>query len=163
MPNKNNTKLTAKPGELQVIIKRTFDAPRNLVFETFADPIHISQWWGPRSLENKIEKMEVRIGGIWRIIQRSPEWKTFGFHGVYHEVVSPERIVRTFEFEVVPGQVALEMVILENINGKTMMTNTAVFQSVEDRDGMISSGMESGMNESYERLDKLLENMKNHK
>jgi uncharacterized protein YndB with AHSA1/START domain len=163
MSGKNPAKMKADPGVQMVVITRVFDAPRKLVYEAFTDPKHISQWWGPVRLENNVEKMEARMGGIWRVIQTSPEGNTYGFHGVYHEVAAPERIVRTFEFEGLPGHVALESVTLDDISGKTRMTNISVFQSVEDRDGMIKSGMESGMNESFERLDELLAKILNEK
>ena len=100
--------------------------------------------------------MEVRIGGIWRYIQRDEDGNEYAFRGVYHDIAAPERLVYTFEFEGMPGHVVLETVTLTEQNGKTIMTDTSLFQSVDARDGMIESGMEQGSSESWERLEALL-------
>jgi uncharacterized protein YndB with AHSA1/START domain len=100
--------------------------------------------------------MEVRPSGAWRFVQRAPEGKEYAFKGVYHAIVPPKRLVDTFEFEGMPGHVSLETVTLEEQDGKTKVTVTSVFQTVEDRDGMLKSGMEEGATESMERLDELL-------
>ena len=78
------------------------------------------------------------------------------FHGVYHQITPPERLVYTFEFEGMPGHVMLETVSFADYEDKTKVTDQLVFQSVEDRDGMLSAGMESGQSESMERLAELL-------
>ena len=100
--------------------------------------------------------MEVRVGGIWRFVQRDDRGSEFAFHGVYHEVTPPERLVYTFEFEGTPGHVLLESVKFEDAGGGTRLTDTSVFQSVEDRDGVLESGMESGAIETMDRLAELL-------
>lgn len=151
------TTITAEPGKQEVVITRTFDAPRDLVFKTITDPTLVPQWWGPKRFTTIVDRMEMRPGGIWRYIQRDAEGNEYAFHGVYHEIVSPERIVQTFEFEGVPGHVSLETVMLEEQNGKTKWTSTAVFQSLEDRDGMVQSGMEGGAIELMDRLAELVE------
>jgi uncharacterized protein YndB with AHSA1/START domain len=102
------------------------------------------------------------MGGSWRYIQKDPEGNEFAFHGVNHEVLAPERIIGTFEFEGLPetGHVILQTAKFEALpDDRTKLTSQSVFQSVEDRDGMLQSGMEGGVNDSYERLDKLLEKM----
>jgi uncharacterized protein YndB with AHSA1/START domain len=148
-----------EPGKQAVGVTRIFDAPRELVFKLYTDPNRIPQWWGPRNLTTTVEKMELRKGGIWRFVQRDPAGNTYAFNGVYHEVSSPERIVSTFEFEPIPGHVLLETVTFEESGGKTKLTGNYVYQSVEDRDGMVESGMESGESESYDRMEELLEKM----
>jgi uncharacterized protein YndB with AHSA1/START domain len=105
--------------------------------------------------------MEVREGGRWRFVQLEPDGQEFGFHGVFHAIVAPERIVQTFEFEGVPGHVLLETATFEEHDGKTMLTAQSVFQSVEDRDGMVQSGMEQGAVETMDRLAELLRGMRN--
>ena len=152
----NKTMLVAEPGKLEVLVSRTFDAPRELVFRVFTDPNLIPQWWGPRYLTTTVDKMEVRAGGMWRFVQRDPSGSVYAFHGVYHEVSAPGRIVQTFEFEGTPGHVLMETDTLEEQDGKTMLTTQSVFQSVADRDEMLKSGMEGGQDESYERLTELL-------
>jgi len=139
-----------------IVMTHTFNAPRRLVFEAYTNPTHIPQWWGPRRLTTTVEKMDVRPEGEWRFVQRAPDGKEFGFHGTYREIVPPERLVATFEFEGMPGHVVVDTVTLEEQDGKTKLTVTSLFQSVEDRDGMLESGMESGASESMERLAELL-------
>ncbi|MGZ7108947.1 MAG: SRPBCC family protein [Methanobacterium sp.] len=157
---KNNTSITAEPGKQEILIEREFDAPRELVFKAFTDPELYKQWIGPRGLETTIETFEPRNGGSWRYIQEDEDGNKFAFHGVNHEVLPPERIIDTFEFEGLPetGHVILDTLKLEALPGnRTKIVDQSVFQSVEDRDGMMQSGMEEGVNDSYERLDELLE------
>jgi uncharacterized protein YndB with AHSA1/START domain len=87
---------------------------------------------------------------------RGPAGSEDAFHGVYHDAVAPERIVYTFEYEGMPGHVLLETITFEEQDGRTLMTDSSVFQSVADRDGMLQSGMESGAAESMDRLDEYL-------
>jgi uncharacterized protein YndB with AHSA1/START domain len=150
-----NFKLIAQPGQLGSTITCLIDAPRERVFKAYTEAALIARWWGPAKYATIVDKLEAKPGGVWRFINRSDSGEEFAFHGVYHAIVMPERIVGTFEFEGVPGHVSLETTTLEDRGGKTWITNQAVFQSVEDRDGMIQADMESGARESYERLEAL--------
>jgi uncharacterized protein YndB with AHSA1/START domain len=156
------TTILAEPGKQEILITREFDAPRALVFKACTDPELIPQWWGPRSLSTEVDKMDVRPGGEWRFINRDAEGNEYAFHGVYHEVLAPERVIDTFEFEGLPetGHVALETMKLEELpGGRTKLINQSVFQSVADRDGMLQSDMEDGVNDTYDRLAELLNKM----
>ena len=158
----NKTTVTAEPGKQECVITREFDAPRALVFKAFTDPELVPQWWGPRRLSTLVDKLDAKSGGQWRFINRDPDGNEYGFHGVYHEILAPERIIDTFEFEGLPeaGHVCLETLTLEELpGGRTRLTAQSVFQSVADRDGMLQSGMEEGLNDSYERLTELLKTM----
>jgi uncharacterized protein YndB with AHSA1/START domain len=158
--SKNQTIITAEPGKQEIFITREFDAPRELVFRTYTDPDLYAQWLGPRGYTMKLETFEPTSGGRWRYTHKDPQGNKFGFHGVNHEVLAPERIIGTFEFDGLPesGHVALETARFEELpGGRTRVTSQSIFQSVADRDGMIQSGMESGVVEGYERLDQLLE------
>lgn len=146
---------TIEPGKQEILIEETFEAPRDIVFELLNDASLLSEWWGPARLRTTVKEMDVRPGGRWRIIQRDADGTEYGFHGVYHEI-TPERIVRTFEYEGMPGHVILEVAKLEEVDGKTKVTSKSIFESVEDRDGMAQSGMEEGVRESHERFAKLL-------
>ena len=150
------TNLIAEPGKQEIIITRVFDAPRERVFKTYTDPDLIPQWWGPKNLTTTVDKMDVRPGGVWRFVQRDADGNEYAFNGVYHQIVPPERLVGTFEFEGVPGHVSLETVTLEDLKGKTKLTEKSVFQTVEDRDGMLKSGMEEGVAETMDRLAELI-------
>ena len=153
------TQITAEPGKHGVQTTREFGAPRELLFRAFTEPDLLVQWLGPRKYMMEIDRYEVRAGGRWRYIHRDDNGNEFGFHGVFHGTPSPERVVQTFEFEGYPGHVSLDTATFEENDGKTLLRINSVFQSVEDRDGMIESGMEEGMNEGFDRLDELLEKL----
>jgi uncharacterized protein YndB with AHSA1/START domain len=159
---KNTTKITAEPGKQEIFIIREFNAPQELLFKAFTDPKLYIQWLGPRGLTMTLETFEPRNGGMWRYIQKDQDGNEFAFHGVNHEVTAPERIISTFEFEGLPekGHVILETARFEALPGdRTKLTSQSVFQKVEDRDGMLQSGMEEGVKDSHDRLDELLEKM----
>ncbi len=165
MTNKNKTTITAEPGKQEILITREFDAPRELVFKAFTDPELYVQWLGPRRLTMTLDTFEPRNGGRWRYISKDQSGNEFAFHGVYHEVLSPQRIIDTFEFEGLPekGHVILETLTFEELPGeRTRLTSQSVFQSVADRDGMLQSGMEEGVNDSHERLAELLKKETNN-
>ena len=149
-------KLTVEPGKQELHMTRVFDAPREKVFKAHTDPKAIVQWWGTRDSKITVDMMEVRDGGRWRFVERGADGADYGFHGVYHAIVPNERIVQTFEFEGTPGHVLLDTTMFEEVDGKTVLTGLSVFQSVEDRDGMVAAGMEGGANEGYDKLDELL-------
>lgn len=155
---KNKTTIVAKKGMQDIIITREFDAPRELVFKAYTDPKLYVQWLGPRGYEMELKKFEPKSGGSWRYIHKDEKGNEFGFHGVNHLVQAPDMIIGTFEYEGMPekGHVALETARFEALpNGRTRVVANSVFQTVEDRDGMIKSGMERGVNDSHERLDEL--------
>ena len=153
----NKTELIVEPGTQEIVMTRTFDAPRELVFKTTMDPDLIPRWWGPRYLTTTVDEMDVRPGGKWRYIQRDPEGNVHAFHGVYHDIAAPERVVCTFEYEGVPGHVLLQTMTLDEVGGgKTKLTMQSVFQSVADRDGMVQAGMEVGARDMVDRIEELL-------
>ena len=159
MASNNKTTIVADPGRQELFIEREFDAPRDLVFKAFSEPDLLIQWVGPDSMEMKIEKFDNRSGGSYRFLHVDGQGNKYGFNGVIHEVAAPERVIRTFEFEGLPerGHVSLETVLFEVLpNDRTRLKMQSVFKSVADRDGLISSGMEGGMNEGFVKLEKLL-------
>jgi uncharacterized protein YndB with AHSA1/START domain len=146
------------PSEREIVMTRVLDAPRDLVFEAHTSCEHMSNWWGPREYEFARCEIDFRPGGTWRIVHRGPDGEEDqGFHGEFREIVRPERIVWTFEWEGMPGHVSVETLTFAEHDGKTTITTRSVFDSVEDRDGMLQSGMESGAAETYDRLDEYLE------
>jgi uncharacterized protein YndB with AHSA1/START domain len=150
------TQITAEPGVPQIVITREFDAPRDLVFRAYTDPELLVQWLGPRDLTMTIDQYDVRDGGKWRYVHKDAEGNEYGFHGVFHGTPSPEGTVQTFEFEGVPGHVSLDTYTIEERDGRTLVRSVSSFQSVEDRDAMVASGMERGVHDSNERLEELL-------
>lgn len=155
-----DTEIIIEPGKQDIVFKRTFDAPCEVVFKALTDPSLIPSWWGPRKYETIVDVMEPRAGGRWRYLNRNPEsGEEFGFHGVYHDIVAPERVVQTTEFEGFPGPVGLETATLEERDGKTYMVAVSLAPSVEARDAIVASGMESGARETYDRLDEVIQDL----
>ncbi len=144
------------PSDREIVSERVFDAPRERVFTAFTDPELIPEWWGPRRLTTTVDKMDVRRGGAWRFVSRDSNGEEQGFRGTYREVTPPERVVQTFEWEGMPGHVIVETVTFEDLGGRTRVTNISLFHTNEERDGMVASGMESGLTESHDRLDEVL-------
>jgi uncharacterized protein YndB with AHSA1/START domain len=147
----------AEPNTHEILVIREFDASPELVFKAFIDPTLIPRWWGMG--ETVVDKLEPKTGGVWRYVQHDPAGGEYAFNGVFHTVTSPERLVFTFEFEGMPGHVLLETVTFEARDGKTVLRDSSVFQSVADRDGMLQSGFEGGTTISWNRLDELLKTM----
>jgi uncharacterized protein YndB with AHSA1/START domain len=152
----SKTDITAPPAIPQIIIAREFDGPADLVFRAYTEPELLVQWLGPRDLTLTVDRYDIRDGGKWRYVHRDAEGNEHGFHGVFHGDPSPDAIVQTFEYEGVPGHVKLDTVTFEDRHGRTLVRTVSSFQSLEDRDGMIASGMERGVVDSGERLDALL-------
>ena len=150
------TQIIAEPGVPQIVITREFDAPRELLFRAHIDPELLVQWLGPRSLTMTIDQLDARHGGAWRFIHRDADGNEYGFRGIFHGTPSPDGITRTFEYEGAPGHVSLETLTFEERDGRALLRANAVFPAVEDRDAMVQSGMEEGVNDGYERLDELI-------
>ena len=145
------------PADREIHVEREFDAPRDRVFAAHTDPELVQQWWGPHGTTIVIDEMEAISGGKWRFVIHNPDGSEDGFRGVFREVVAPERIVQTFEWEGMPGHVSVDTATFEDLgDGRTRVVSTSVFHTPEERDGMLESGMEKGLSETYERLDKLL-------
>jgi len=160
MTTKKETSIIAEPGKQELFITREFNAPRDMVFKAFTTPELLVQWLTPCDLKIRLEKFDSRSGGAYRYVHIDANGNEFGFHGSVHEVLTPQRIIQTFEFEGLPesGHVVLETSRFEELPGnRTRLTVQSVFQSVTDRDGMVQAGMEYGVNDSYNLLDKLLE------
>lgn len=144
------------PTDRTILLTRAFDAPRELVFEAHSKPEHLRRWWGPARYELVVCDMDFRPGGTWRFVQRAPDGTEHGFHGEYREIVRPERLVYTFEYEGAPGNVAVETITFDERDGRTLATNLVVFDTPEVRDAVIASGMQSGAAESNDRLEAYL-------
>lgn len=150
------TRLMA-PGEREILTERVFDAPRDRVVAAFTDPQLISRWWGLAASETRVELLELRAGGSWRFVERNREdGRENAFRGVYREVALPERLVYTFEWEGLPGHVVVNTVTFEDLGRRTRVRAHSLFHTRAERDGMLDSGMERGLSESYRTMDELL-------
>jgi uncharacterized protein YndB with AHSA1/START domain len=153
-----NTSPKAKvttPSDREIRIERIFAAPRERVWRAMTDPNLVAQWWG-RGNKLVIEKFELHRGGHWRIVEHSADG-VHGFEGRFREVTPPERVVQTFEWDGMPGHVVVEHMTLEDLgDGRTRLVTVSLFHTTEERDGMLHSGMEGGLNQSYAALDDVL-------
>ncbi|HJU89050.1 MAG TPA: SRPBCC family protein [Gemmatimonadaceae bacterium] len=151
--------IVTTPSDREIRIERVFEAPRDRVWRAFTERELVAQWWG-RGNKLVIERLEVERGGHWRFVEHSDEG-VHGFEGRYREVTPQSKIVQTFEWDGMPAYVVLETIEFHDLgDGRTKVVNVSLFFTSEERDGMLQSGMEQGLNESYEALDRLLERTK---
>jgi uncharacterized protein YndB with AHSA1/START domain len=144
------------PADREIHVERVFAAPRDRVFAVYTDPELIPEWWGPHGTTTIVDQMDVRPGGGWRFVSRDSDGSETAFRGTYREIAPPERIVQTFEWEGMPGHVSVETATFEDLGDRTRVRTVSIFHTTEERDGMIASGMEGGLNETYDRLDAVL-------
>ena len=145
------------PDKPTIATRRTFDAPRELVWECWTKPEHLKRWLGPDRLEWLVLDMDFRVGGQYRWVQRAPDGNEYGFHGEYREIVRPTKIVQTFVFDPIPDVVAVDTLTLEERGGKTTCVTLTVHDTIANRDAHFANGgMEVGMREGYDRLERVL-------
>jgi uncharacterized protein YndB with AHSA1/START domain len=146
------------PSDREVALTRMFNAPRALVFDALTKPELVKRWMlGNMGASMPVCEIDLRVGGAYRFVWRKPDGSDFTMTGVYREIMRPERIVNTQRFDTpwLPDELVLTTTLVEN-GGKTTLTSTTLFDSVEMRDKMLKSGMESGASASYDRLEAFL-------
>jgi len=144
------------PTPNQIVLTRVFNAPRTLVFDAFTRPELLKRWFGPRGWLLVTCEVDLRVGGHFRFVLRSPEGNHMGMRGTYREIDAPYRSVHIESFDDLPGESEVVTELAER-EGKTVLTATITYTSHEIRDAVIKSGMEHGAAESYDRLAELLE------
>lgn len=153
----NQTQIIAEASKQELWMIREFEAPRQLVYRAFTEPELMVQWLSTGDSGLQVDLYENRSGGRWRFINRT-EKGTIVLHGVMHEVLPNERLIRTFEMEPFPegGHVSLEVATFESLTEeRTKLTLHSIYRSVADRDGMLKAGVEQGAKEHHRRLDEL--------
>lgn len=144
------------PTEREVVLKRIFDASRELVFDALTTPELLKRWYGPTGWTLILCEIDLKVGGNWHFVVERPDGKKIGQKGVYHEVIRPERIVNTESWEDWdPGETLVRTTLVE-IDQKTTLTSTSLFPSQEVRDIILKSGLDDGAKQSYQRLADLL-------
>jgi uncharacterized protein YndB with AHSA1/START domain len=143
------------PSDREIRVERIFAAPRERVWRAYTEPDQIARWWG-RGNPLTVERLEVERGGHWRFVEHGPDGD-HGFEGRFREVTPCERMVQTFEWDGMPGYVVIDTAEFVDLgDGRTKVVATAQFFTTEERDGMLDSGMTTGMAQSYGALDRLL-------
>jgi uncharacterized protein YndB with AHSA1/START domain len=160
MPAKRSPETTvATPSDREVIITRSFGAPRRLVFEAMTSPEHLPHWLlGPEGWSMPVCEVDLRPGGAWRYAWRHADGREMEMHGVYREVARPERVVSTESWGPKWPE-SLNTIVLADENSRTSMTLTILYSSKEVRDAALGTGMTRGVAMSYQRLDARLETM----
>lgn len=153
----NALKVTAPEGLPFVDFEREFDAPVDAVFTAHRDPALVAKWLGPDGYQIDMTEWDFRSGGTWNYVHRDPEGNAYEFRGMFHTVRENEFAIQTFEFLGYPDAVSIESLRFEDLgNGRTRLSGHAVYPTLEARDGMVASGMETGMREGYDRLEALV-------
>lgn len=147
--------VVSTPGDRDIHVERVFNAPRERVWAAYTEPELLAQWWG-RGNKLDIERWELERGGHWRFVEHS-DGERHGFEGRFREVTPIERLVHTFEWDGMPGHVCIETATFIDLgDGRTKVVTDSLFHTAQERDGMVQSGMEQGLNASYVALDALL-------
>lgn len=158
MTTTSTTETTIEIDEKVPLVRliREFDAPAEAVFRAHTEADLYAQWIGPRDLECTIDRFDARTGGEYRYIHSRGD-ESYAFRGCFHEVTAPNRIVQTFTYEDMPEAVSLETMVIEDLPGdRSRLVATSLVDSFEGRDAFVASGMETGINEGYQKLDELL-------
>ena len=151
----SGTAVVTLPTDRQILITRTFEAPRHLVYKAYTTPELIKRWWGGDRGEVTLTEVDLRVGGRWRYVMTANGGYEVGFHGKYREIVPNERLVYTETFEGMPEAEGLNIVTFDEEDGRTVLKNVAEYPSKEIRDTVINSGMEGGMQESMDHLEQV--------
>jgi len=144
------------PSDTEILITRVFDAPADLVFEAWTTPAHVRRWWGFESMPLDICDIDLRVDGDWRYVTHDPDGNELGWHGTYREIDAPGRLVSTEVFEGFPDAESVNTLTLTERDGTTVLEVTVRHTGQEHRDGHIASGMEAGMQHTFDRLEDLL-------
>ena len=154
----SDTFSTTTPSDREIVLTRLFDAPRRLLFDAMTKPEHVRRWWGILDDKHSVPVCEIdlRPGGAWRFVGRGPEGDFPAFYGTYSEIAPPERLVYTEFFEPFPDVGSVITTVFTEENGKTRMTVTCLYSSLDVRDMVLSTGMSKGAGISYDRLEDLV-------
>ncbi len=157
----SDLKIEAVPGEPVLLMTRSFAAPRALLWKAMSEPQHLARWFGPHDHVNEVLEFNFRLGGKWRIRSTMRGNEQVTFFGEFREIDEPRLLTQTFAFDGLPeGAYSVDSVELIEQGGRTLYRARSVFPDIASRDGMLQSGMETGVVEGFERLDAMLEAFK---
>ena len=159
----HDLRFIAPPGEPIMIMTRSFNAPRMLVWKALSEPEHVIRWWGPHGHKNRVLQFDWKVDGKWKFETTTADGQVIIFYGEYRDIAGPETVTQTFAGEgMYDGQYSVDTVTLREFDGKTLYISVSRLPDAESRDAMMASGMESGVVEGFERLDAMLEDWKAH-
>jgi uncharacterized protein YndB with AHSA1/START domain len=153
--NRHGSAVVTLPSDTEILITRAFDAPAELVYKALTTPELVKRWWGFDTSVWEVCEIDLRVGGTWRYVIREGDLEV-GFHGEYRELDAPRRIVSTEVYEGFPDAGSLNTVTLDEVDGITTMTTLIQHETQEHRDMQLASGMEGGMQVSFDRLEDLV-------
>jgi uncharacterized protein YndB with AHSA1/START domain len=151
----SGTAVVTLPTDEQILITREFDAPRELVYKAFTTPELITRWWHANRGEMTVADVDLRVGGTWRYVMIADGGMEVAFHGEYREIVPNERIVSTEVYEGYPDGEAVNVMTLTELDGRTKLEILVQHSSKEDRDAHVNSGMEAGLQDALDLLERL--------
>ncbi|BDT89330.1 SRPBCC family protein [Nocardia cyriacigeorgica] len=155
MSTTTNDAVITTASDTEIHVERVFNAPVDRVWDAYSRIEQLSRWWG-RGHQLDIERWEFRKGGHWRFVEHA-DGESHGFEGRFREITPKERIVQSFEWDGMPAHVAIDATTFVDLgDGRTKVVTDSQFHTKAERDGMLESGMESGLNDSYRALDALL-------
>lgn len=156
MATRHGSATVELPSDTEILITRSFEAPRTLVWDALTTPRHLLRWWGPSWAPLVACDIDLRPGGSWRYVARGEDGAELAWHGTYREVVAPERTVSTEVFEGFADAESLNTATLTEADGVTTLQTLVRHATKANRDGHVDSGMEAGMQETFDRLDDLM-------
>ncbi len=156
MATRHGSATVTLPSDTEILITRTFEAPRQVVWEAITTPRHLLRWWGPDWCPLVSCSIDLRVGGAWRYVSRDVDGNDLAWSGTYREILPTERIVSTEVFEAFPDAESVNTMTLTDHDGHTTLRTLVRHTSKEYRDGHVNSGMEGGMQVTFDRLDELL-------
>jgi uncharacterized protein YndB with AHSA1/START domain len=162
LKNRHGSAVVTLQGDTDYVITRAFDAPADLVFRAYTEVDLVPRWWGFETSEWVVCEIDLRVGGTWRFVVREPDGMVVGFHGDYLEIERPHRLVSTEMYEMPDAPLPdradypVNTLTLDEVDGVTTMTVHVHHKTGEERDMVLASGMEGGMQVSYDRLEDLV-------
>jgi uncharacterized protein YndB with AHSA1/START domain len=158
--NRHGSAVVSFPSDTEYLITRAFDAPAAMVFEAYTTPELVKRWWGFESSQWEVCEIDLRVGGQWRFVTREADGMEVGFHGEYKEVDPPHRLVFTEMYEGIPDPgpdaYPLNIMTLDESDGVTTMTMLVQHATKEERDAVIATGMEEGLQVGFNRMEDLV-------
>jgi len=158
----SGTAVVTLPTETQIVITREFDAPKHLVWKAYTTPELIQRWWSGERGEVTKAEVDLRVGGTWRYVMMANEGFEVGFHGEFREIVPNERLVTTEVYDTGPGSESADEAMapvitttFEEVDGRTVFTQVVDCPNAEVRDMIVESGMEAGMQEGMDALERV--------